>query len=108
MNIQLTDNALNHVRKMLQQRGHGIGLRLSTRQYGCSGFGYVVDYVDEIQADDDVIEQQGIKLVVDQASLKLIDGTTVDFVKMNALNQGFEFSNPNVKDECGCGESFRV
>jgi iron-sulfur cluster assembly protein len=108
MNLKLTENAAKHINQMLEKRGHGVGLRLSTRQYGCSGFGYVVDYADEVKDNDEVLDSQGVKLVVDQDSLKLIDGTTVDYVKMNALNEGFEFTNPNVKDSCGCGESFTV
>jgi iron-sulfur cluster assembly protein len=108
MNLTLTDNAVKHINQMLEKRGYGIGLRLSTKQYGCSGFGYVVDYADEVKEDDEVLDSQGVKLVVDQDSLKLIDGTTVDYVKMNALNEGFEFTNPNVKDSCGCGESFTI
>jgi iron-sulfur cluster assembly protein len=108
MNLKLTENAAKHINQMLEKRGHGVGLRLSTRQYGCSGFGYVVDYADEVKDNDEVLDSKGVKLVVDQDSLKLIDGTTVDYVKMNALNEGFEFTNPNVKDSCGCGESFTV
>lgn len=108
MNIQLTDNAINHIRNMLEKRGHGLGLRISTRQYGCSGFGYVVDYADEVGDNDQVIEEQGVKVVVDKESLSRLDGATVDYIRMNALNEGFEFINPNVTDLCGCGESFRV
>lgn len=108
MSLKLTENAAKHINQMLEKRGRGVGLRLSTKQYGCSGFGYVVDYADEVKDDDEVLDSQGVKLVVDQKSLKLIDGTTVDYVKMNALNEGFEFTNPNVKDSCGCGESFTV
>ncbi len=108
MNLKLTENAAKHIEAMLEKRGHGVGLKLSTRQYGCSGFGYVVDYADEIGDDDAVLETQGVRVVIDRDSLALIDGTTIDYVKMNALNEGFEFSNPNVKDMCGCGESFTV
>jgi iron-sulfur cluster assembly protein len=108
MNLKLTENAAKHINQMLEKRGHGVGLRLSTRQYGCSGFGYVIDYADEVKDNDEVLDSKGVKLVVDQDSLKLIDGTTVDYVKMNALNEGFEFTNPNIKDSCGCGESFTV
>jgi iron-sulfur cluster assembly protein len=108
MNLKLTENAAKHINQMLEKRGHGVGLRLSTRQYGCSGFGYVVDYADEVKDNDEVLDSKGVKLVVDQDSLKLIDGTTIDYVKMNALNEGFEFTNPNIKDSCGCGESFTV
>ena len=108
MSLQLTDNAVNHINRMLEQRGHGIGLRLATKQYGCSGFGYVVDYADDVGEDEDVFETGGIKVVVKRESLPMLEGMTVDYVKSNALNEGFEFINPNVKDMCGCGESFTV
>jgi iron-sulfur cluster assembly protein len=108
MNLKLTQNAIQHIHNMLKKRGHGIGLRVSTRQYGCSGYGYAVDYADEVRADDEVLETQGVKLVVDRDSLAMIDGTTIDYVRMNALNEGFEFTNPKAKNSCGCGESFTV
>lgn len=108
MAIQLTQSAAEHVQSMLEQRGHGLGLRLDTRKSGCSGFSYVVDYVDEIMPDDVVFESHHIKIVVDKNSLSMIDGSEVDYVKNSALNQGFEFRNPNVQDMCGCGESFSV
>jgi iron-sulfur cluster assembly protein len=84
-----------------------VGLRLSVQKTGCSGFAYVVNYADEIAADDVVFEDQGVKVIVDRASLGYIDGTEVDFVKQG-LNEAFRFRNPNVKGECGCGESFTV
>ena len=84
-----------------------MGLRLSVQKTGCSGFAYVVNYADEIAADDVVFEDQGVKVIVDRASLGYIDGTEVDFVKQG-LNEAFRFRNPNVKGECGCGESFTV
>lgn len=108
MSVALTESAATRVRVMLHQRGSGIGLRLETRQSGCSGFMYVVDYADSVGENDEVFESQGIKLVIDKLSLAQLDGTTVDYVRTNALNEGFEFSNPNVKDQCGCGESFRT
>ncbi|MDJ0833802.1 MAG: iron-sulfur cluster assembly accessory protein [Gammaproteobacteria bacterium] len=108
MSVQLTDKAAERVVNMLQQRGHGIGLRISTKPSGCTGFAYQVDYADELGEQDQVFESNGVKVVVDQDSLQLIDGTTVDYVKMNALNEGFDFINPNAKDICGCGESFKV
>jgi iron-sulfur cluster assembly protein len=108
MSLQLTNNAVQHISKMLDKRGHGIGLRLATKQYGCSGFGYEVDYADEIGDDDEVIESGGVKVLVKRDSLHLLEGTTIDYVRTNALNEGFEFINPNVKDLCGCGESFTV
>ena len=108
MAIELTEAAAEHVNKMLAQRGKGLGLRLGTKKSGCTGFAYVVDYADDINDDDVTFETQGITVVVDKASLAGIDGMTVDFQKNNALNQGFDFINPNVKDMCGCGESFSV
>ena len=108
MAIQLTEAAAERVRSMLGKRGKGRGLRLGTRKSGCSGFAYVVDYADEITDDDVVFESHGVRVVVDMASLAALDGMEVDYVRNNALHEGFEFNNPNVKDSCGCGESFSV
>jgi iron-sulfur cluster assembly protein len=108
MKVELTENAASRVSAMLKQRGSGIGLRLGTRKSGCSGFEYVVDYADEVSDRDEVFECHGVKLVVDRGSLPYLSGTTVDYVKMNVLNEGFEFNNPNVRNMCGCGESFSV
>ena len=106
--IQLTQRAANHVEQMLKKRGHGMGLRLATRQSGCSGFAYEVSYADQVNDDDVVFESFDIKVVIDKNSLANMAGCEVDFVKNNAINQGFEFHNPNVQDVCGCGESFNV
>lgn len=108
MAVALTENAAARVRSMLDQRGNGMGLRLGTRKSGCSGFMYVVDYADSVGENDAVFESHGIKVVIDRNSLEHLDGTTVDYVRTNALHEGFEFSNPNVTDQCGCGESFRT
>ncbi len=108
MAIQLTENAANHIQRMLEKRGSGIGLRLGTKKSGCSGFAYLVDYADEVGEQDVVFEDHGVKVVVDRASLPRLDGMELDYVKSNILNEGFEFRNPNVKDSCGCGESFSV
>jgi iron-sulfur cluster assembly protein len=107
MAISLTSAAADRVRSFLGRRGHGLGLRLSVKKTGCSGFAYVVNYADEIGANDVVFEDQGVKVIVDRDSLGFIDGTEVDFVKQG-LNEAFRFRNPNVKGECGCGESFTV
>ena len=108
MSIQLTESAAGHVKKMLDKRQQGIGLRLGTKKSGCTGFAYVVDYADDVSPDDEVFESHGIKLVVGRDSLPMLDGMTVDFVKENMLNEGFDFINPNIKNMCGCGESFSV
>ena len=107
MAISLTPAAAERVRTFLVSRGKGLGLRLGVRKTGCSGFAYVVNYADEVNANDLVFEDQGVKVIVDKESLGLIDGTQVDFVKQG-LNEAFRFRNPNVKGECGCGESFTV
>jgi len=107
MSISLTLAAADRVRTFLTRRGHGLGLRLGVKKTGCSGFAYVVNYADDLGADDVVFEQQGVKVIVDRDSLGYIDGTEIDFVKQG-LNEAFRFRNPNVKGECGCGESFTV
>ena len=107
MSISLTLAAADRVRTFLTRRGHGLGLRLGVKKTGCSGFAYVVNYADDLSADDVVFEQQGVKVIVDRDSLGYIDGTEIDFVKQG-LNEAFRFRNPNVKGECGCGESFTV
>ncbi|WP_409422446.1 iron-sulfur cluster assembly protein IscA [Pseudaeromonas sp. ZJS20] len=107
MAITLTEAAANRVRTFLANRGKGLGVRLGIKTSGCSGMAYVLEFVDESGADDQIFEQHGVKVVVDSKSLLYLDGTELDFVK-EGLNEGFKFHNPNVKDECGCGESFTV
>lgn len=107
MGISLTENAAQRVRSFLEKRGKGIGLRLGVKTTGCSGLAYVLEFVDEYSDEDEVFESQGIKVIVDPKSLVYIDGTRLDYTK-EGLNEGFKFENPNVKDECGCGESFTV
>jgi len=107
MSISLTQSAADRVRSHIGTRGTGLGLRLGVKKTGCSGFAYVIDYADEIGDGDHVFEDHGVKIVVDGDSLSYIDGTEVDFVKQG-LNEAFKFRNPNVKGECGCGESFNV
>ena len=107
MAISLTESAAQRVQSHLSARGQGIGLRLGVTKTGCSGYSYVINYADDVDAGDIVFEDRGIKIVVDPEALALIDGTEVDFVK-NGLNEAFSFRNPNVTGECGCGESFNI
>lgn len=107
MAITLTEKAAKHITRYLERRGKGVGLRLGVRTTGCSGLAYKLEYVDDIVADDVIFESLGVQIYVDPKSLPYIDGTELDFVR-EGLNEGFKFQNPNVKDECGCGESFRV
>lgn len=107
MSIELTEVAADRVKSFLQNRGKGIGLRLGIKTTGCSGMAYVMEFVDELDDDDSVFESRGVKVIIDPKSLVYLDGTQVDFTK-EGLNEGFKFTNPNAKDECGCGESFTV
>jgi iron-sulfur cluster assembly protein len=107
MAISLTPAAADRIRKFIAARGQGLGLKLGVRKTGCSGFAYVVNYADQASPEDVVFEDRGVKVFVDPDSLALIDGTTVDFVKQG-LSESFRFQNPNIRGECGCGESFSV
>ncbi len=107
MAITLTETAAQRVEKFLANRGKGIGLRLGVKTAGCSGMAYTLEFVDEALPEDLTFQSHGITVVVDPKSLVYIDGTELDFTK-EGLNEGFKFNNPNVKDECGCGESFTV
>lgn len=107
MAITMTERAADQVRSSIEKRGKGIGLRLAVRTTGCSGMAYVLEFVDEVAANDSVFEHHDIKVFVDQKSLVYLDGTELDFAK-DGLNETFQFNNPNVKDECGCGESFNI
>lgn len=107
MGISITESAAKHVSEQLLSRGHGFGIRVGVTTTGCSGMAYVLEFVDKIELGDKVFEEQGVKIVVDPKSLVYIDGTEMDFVKQG-VNEGFEFTNPNAKGECGCGESFSV
>ncbi|TNF36202.1 MAG: iron-sulfur cluster assembly protein IscA [Gammaproteobacteria bacterium] len=107
MSISVTEPAARHIRSQLDQRGKGEGIRLGVKTSGCSGMAYVLEFVDEVAPEDRVFEYFGVKVFVDPKSLLYIDGTELDFAK-EGLNEGFRFNNPNVKGECGCGESFTV
>lgn len=107
MAITLTESAAKHVAGFLTKRGKGVGLRLGVRTSGCSGMAYKLEFVDELGDEDQVFESHGVKVVIDPKSLPYLDGTELDYAK-EGLNEGFKFNNPNVKDECGCGESFKV
>jgi len=107
MTVSLTESAADRVRSFLESRGRGVGLRLGVKKTGCSGFAYVVNYADEVGAADVVFEDRGVRVIVDAESLRYVNGTEIDFVRQG-LNEAFKFRNPNVRGECGCGESFNV
>jgi iron-sulfur cluster assembly protein len=107
MGITITEAAAQRVQNFLANRGKGIGIRLGVRTSGCSGMAYEMEFVDELQEDDQVFEDRGVKVIIDPKSLVYLDGTEVDYAR-EGLNEGFKFNNPNAKGECGCGESFTV
>ena len=107
MAITLTDKAATHVKNFLAKRGKGVGLRLAVRTTGCSGMAYVLEFADEVKEGEEEFESHGVRVFVDPKSLAYIDGTELDYAR-EGLNEGFKFNNPNVKDTCGCGESFNV
>lgn len=105
--ITLTEKAANHIQNFLTKRGKGEGIRLGVKTSGCSGMAYTLEFVDDIQPEDLVFEGHGVKVFVDPKSHVYLDGTELDYTK-EGLQEGFKFQNPNVKNECGCGESFHV
>jgi iron-sulfur cluster assembly protein len=105
--ISITDRAVSKVVQTLQRRGKGQGIRVAVRTTGCSGFAYVLEYVDTPGLDDKCIECDGCKLFIDPKSCVYLTGMEIDYVR-NGLNEGFQFNNPNERDRCGCGESFRI
>ena len=107
MAITLTEPAAKHVSNFLNNRGSGLGLRVGVKTSGCSGMAYVLEFVDVLNDDDEMFTNFGVNVIVDKKSLLYLDGTELDFVK-EGLNEGFEFNNPNIDGECGCGESFSV
>ncbi len=107
MAITLTEAAAERVEKFLKSRGKGIGIRLGVRTSGCSGMAYVMEFADQKEENDQVFEDRGVTVLVDSKSLLYLDGTELDYTR-EGLNEGFKFNNPNVKDSCGCGESFSV
>ena len=107
MAVNLTTTAAERVRQFMVENDKALGLRLGVKVVGCSGYAYVVDLADAVNADDAVFESKGVKVIVNQKSLSIVDGTEIDFAR-EGLNEGFAYSNPNAKNMCGCGESFGV
>ena len=107
MSVSLSEAAARHVNRYLIKRGKGVGVRLGVKTTGCSGLAYTLEYVDEMAPEDVVFEEHGVKVLVDPKSMAYIEGTQLDYVR-EGLNEGFRFNNPNERDKCGCGESFRV
>lgn len=107
MALSVTINAASRIKDFIVKRGRGIGLRVGIKTTGCSGLAYKLEFVDQLNDDDVVFVSHDVKIIVDQKSLEYIDGTILDYTK-EGLQEGFKFTNPNIKGECGCGESFTV
>ncbi len=107
MAVTMTEAAAEHIRRQLDGRGKGLGIRLGVKTSGCSGMAYVLEFVDAVNPEDEAFEFYGETVFIDPKSLVYLDGTELDFVK-EGLNEGFQFNNPNISSECGCGESFNV
>ena len=105
--ITITENAAKHINSYLTKRGKGLGVRLGVKTSGCSGMAYNLEFVDEVNDEDLIFEEHGARVYIDPKSLVYLDGTQVDYTK-EGLQEGFKFENPNVKDSCGCGESFHI
>jgi iron-sulfur cluster assembly protein len=105
--ITVTETAAKKIKQNLARRGTGVGIRIGVRTTGCSGLAYVLEYVDRVNDEDTVFESQDVRVIVDATSLPILGDLDVDYVRQG-LNEGFEFTNPNEKDRCGCGESFRI
>lgn len=107
MTITLTERAAKRISNFIEKRGKGVGLRLAVKTSGCSGLAYAIEFADETEPDDLLFESYGVTVLIDPKSHVFLAGTELDFVR-EGLNEGFKFNNPNVKDQCGCGESFKV
>ena len=107
MSVTVTESAANQIKKQLEKRGNGLGLKLAVKKSGCSGYAYVLDYADTLNENDQVFENFGVSVIVSQLDLEFVDGIELDY-RREGINEAFKFNNPNVKGTCGCGESFSV
>ena len=107
MSVRLTENAARQIKKQLEKRGKGVGLKLSVKKSGCSGYAYALEYADAVTENDTVFEGFGVKVIVQESDMPFVDGIELDYAR-EGINEAFKFNNPNVKATCGCGESFSV
>lgn len=105
--IELTERAAGKVKEFIELRGKGAGIRLGVKSASCSGLSYKLEYADSFADGDKVFESNGVRVGVDVGSLPYLSGVKLDWVK-EGLSEGFKFENPNVKERCGCGSSFKV
>jgi iron-sulfur cluster assembly protein len=107
MTIAITENAAKQIKKQLEKRGQGLGLKLGVKKSGCSGFAYTLNYADTLEEHDAIFEQQGVKVIINNADIEFLNGIELDY-RREGINEAFKFNNPNVVATCGCGESFSV
>lgn len=107
MTISITENAAKQIKKQLEKRGTGLGLKLGVKKSGCSGLAYTLEYAETLTEQDRVFEQQGVKIIVNQTDIEYLNGIELDY-RREGINEAFKFNNPNVVGTCGCGESFSV
>jgi iron-sulfur cluster assembly protein len=107
MSVTVTESAAKQIKKQLEKRGKGLGLKLAVKKSGCSGYAYVLDYADALNENDQVFEKFGVCVIVSANDLEFVDGIELDY-RREGINEAFKFNNPNVKGTCGCGESFSV
>lgn len=107
MSLSLTERAARQIKKQLEKRGKGIGLKLGVKKSGCSGYSYALDYADSLNENDAVFEDFGVKVIVNADDMPFVEGIELDY-RREGINEAFQFNNPNVKGTCGCGESFTV
>jgi iron-sulfur cluster assembly protein len=107
MSLSLTERAARQIKKQLEKRGKGLGLKLAIKKSGCSGYSYALDYADNLNENDIVFEELGVKVIVHTDDIPFIEGIELDY-RREGINEAFQFNNPNVKATCGCGESFTV
>ena len=105
--ITVTDTASKKITENLVKRGRGLGIKIGVKTTGCSGLAYTIEYIDTIDETLAIFESQGVFVYIDPKHIQYLKGIEMDWVR-NGLNEGFEFINPNERDRCGCGESFRV
>ncbi|MEY8878614.1 MAG: HesB/IscA family protein [Leptothrix sp. (in: b-proteobacteria)] len=107
MTVTVTPKAATKIRKAMESRGGGVGLRIAVKTSGCSGYAYALEFADVAAPEDLSFDSEGVTVLVDAKSLPMVDGTQLDWVR-EGLNEGFKFNNPNAAATCGCGESFTV
>jgi iron-sulfur cluster assembly protein len=107
MSVSLTESAARQIKKQLEKRGEGLGLKLGVKQSGCSGYAYTIEYADTLNEGDAVFENFDVKVIVAANDLEFLNGIELDY-RREGINEAFQFNNPNVKGTCGCGESFSV